>query len=87
MHGDVALTAAAVDEALLEADLGAGSRTCRIPREALAHRRRELAWRDVPFEDTSTDGRIDPRTLTIAWTTCCRRSASSASTRGTSWAT
>jgi thiamine pyrophosphate-dependent acetolactate synthase large subunit-like protein len=25
-----------------------------------------LAWRDVPFEDTSTDGRIDPRTLTIA---------------------
>ena len=25
-----------------------------------------LAWRDVPFEDTSTIDRIDPRTLTIA---------------------
>ncbi|WP_109474289.1 thiamine pyrophosphate-binding protein [Ornithinimicrobium cavernae] len=25
-----------------------------------------LAWRDVPYEDTSRAGRIDPRTLTIA---------------------
>nr|WP_281496899.1 thiamine pyrophosphate-binding protein [Ornithinimicrobium sp. F0845] len=32
-------------------------------RERLA---RELAWRTVPFEDTSGGGRIDPRTLTIA---------------------
>lgn len=68
VHGDVALTAAAVDEALLEADLGAGAagRAGYRSQELAARLARELAWRDVPFEDTSTAGQIDPRTLTIA---------------------
>ncbi|HEX5969600.1 MAG TPA: thiamine pyrophosphate-dependent enzyme, partial [Intrasporangium sp.] len=68
VHGDVALTAAAVDEALLEDDLGAGAagRAGYRSNGLAARLARELAWRDVPFEDTSTDGRIDPRTLTIA---------------------
>lgn len=68
VHGDVALTAAAVDEALLEGDLGAGAAGRAGYRSAglAARLARESAWRDVPFEDTSTDGRIDPRTLTIA---------------------
>jgi acetolactate synthase I/II/III large subunit len=68
VHGDVALTAAAVDEALLEADLGAGAagRAGYRSPELAARLVRELAWRDVPFEDTSTAGQIDPRTLTIA---------------------
>ncbi|MFF0311114.1 thiamine pyrophosphate-binding protein [Streptosporangium sp. NPDC004379] len=35
--------------------------------EALALRiAREVRWRDVPYADESGDGRIDPRTLTIA---------------------
>jgi len=38
-----------------------GYRTEEVARR-LAHERR---WRDVPFEDTSTPVRIDPRTLTI----------------------
>ncbi|HEX6054637.1 MAG TPA: thiamine pyrophosphate-binding protein [Intrasporangium sp.] len=68
VHGDVALTAAAVDEALLEGDLGAwaAGRAGYRSNGLAARLARELAWRDVPFEDTSTDGRIDPRTLTIA---------------------
>ncbi len=68
VHGDVALTAAAVDEALLEADLGAGAagRAGYRSPELAARLARELAWRDVPFEDTSTADQIDPRTLTIA---------------------
>jgi thiamine pyrophosphate-dependent acetolactate synthase large subunit-like protein len=68
VHGDVALTAAAVDEALLEADLGAGAagRAGYRSQQLAARLARELAWRDVPFEDTSTAGQIDPRTLTIA---------------------
>ena len=68
VHGDVALTAAAVDEALLEADLGAGAagRAGYRSPELAGRLARELAWRDVPFEDTSTADQIDPRTLTIA---------------------
>ena len=59
--GDVAATAAAALE-----ELGGGTaygyRTEGV-RERLAT---SLAWRTVPYPDTSTDGRIDPRTLTIA---------------------
>jgi thiamine pyrophosphate-dependent acetolactate synthase large subunit-like protein len=68
VHGDVALTAAAVDEALLEEDLGAGgaSRAGYRSPELAARLARELAWRNVPFEDRSTADQIDPRTLTIA---------------------
>ncbi|MEW9531373.1 thiamine pyrophosphate-binding protein [Microbispora sp. NPDC049125] len=41
-----------------------GRRGYRSPElaERLA---REVRWRDVPYDDTSRDGRIDPRTLTI----------------------
>ncbi|HKX69223.1 MAG TPA: thiamine pyrophosphate-binding protein [Intrasporangium sp.] len=68
VHGDVALTAAGVDESLLEGDLGAGAagRAGYRSPELATRLARELAWRDVPFEDTSTDGQIDPRALTIA---------------------
>ncbi len=68
IHGDVALTAAAVDEALLEEELGAGAagRAGYRSPELAARLARELAWRDVPFEDRSTADQIDPRTLTIA---------------------
>lgn len=74
--GDVALTATAVDQeltaaavttALGEAAPGPGHTAYGLrtneTREALDT---ALAWRDVPFEDTSRDGQIDPRTLTIA---------------------
>lgn len=70
--GDVAVTAAAALEALT-GDHAPGSRRAdgdaahgyRSPglRERLET---ALAWREVPFEDTSTADRIDPRTLTIA---------------------
>ncbi|MFC4121553.1 thiamine pyrophosphate-binding protein [Nonomuraea zeae] len=39
-----------------------GYRT-RVPADLIAA---ERAWRSVPYEDESGDGRIDPRTLTIA---------------------
>jgi thiamine pyrophosphate-dependent acetolactate synthase large subunit-like protein len=39
-----------------------GYRTAAV-RDRIARERR---WRDVPFDDDSHDGRIDPRTLTIA---------------------
>lgn len=74
--GDVAATAAAVTNHLVAGRPGAdrrdadrtraGARTAyRSPevRERLAS---ELCWRDVPFQDTGGDGRIDPRTLSIA---------------------
>ncbi|MDV3221816.1 thiamine pyrophosphate-binding protein [Intrasporangium sp.] len=68
VHGDVALTAAALDEALLGADLGdgaAGRPGYRSP-EVGERLRRELGWHHVPFEDTSTSDLIDPRTLSLA---------------------
>jgi acetolactate synthase-1/2/3 large subunit len=58
--GDVDQTALAV-----AAELGgpvAGYRSQEL-RERIA---REHRWRDVPFEDSSGGGRIDPRTLSIA---------------------
>ncbi|GAA3418698.1 thiamine pyrophosphate-binding protein [Streptosporangium vulgare] len=66
--GDVPEVAAAVADALRPA----GSRPSNpVPRgyrtPALADRiAAERAWRNVPYEDESGDGRIDPRTLTIA---------------------
>jgi len=63
--GDVAATARAV-----LAELDARGFTGRPPgyrSPALAGRlEREGRWRDVPFEPVAEDGRIDPRTLTIA---------------------
>ncbi|MFK5689183.1 thiamine pyrophosphate-binding protein [Ornithinimicrobium sp. LYQ92] len=58
--GDVALTARAVTETL-----GAPRTAYRTP-EVRDRLERELRWRDVPFDDDSADGRIDPRTLSIA---------------------
>lgn len=61
--GDVAVVARAVD-----AELAARGHTAAGPRdEALRSRiAREIRWRDVPYDDLSAAGRIDPRTLTIA---------------------
>jgi thiamine pyrophosphate-dependent acetolactate synthase large subunit-like protein len=57
--GDVSATAAA-----------AASRVTHRPRyrsdSVRARITESVLWRDVPFDDTSTDARIDPRTLTIA---------------------
>ncbi|MDH6582783.1 acetolactate synthase-1/2/3 large subunit [Streptomyces sp. SAI-133] len=58
--GDVALTARHVLAAV--SGERQGLRTPDI-REALATR---LRWRDLPYEDTGTRDRIDPRTLTVA---------------------
>jgi len=79
VHGDVTATAVAARAALTSAPTDApttdapgggdaGERTTYSwrsdeLRERLAS---ELAWRTVPFEDTSGDGRIDSRALTIA---------------------
>ncbi|MFG1749951.1 thiamine pyrophosphate-binding protein [Streptosporangium sandarakinum] len=50
-----------------EAGTRAGPRRAGYRSEALALRiAREVRWRDVPYADESGDGRIDPRTLTIA---------------------
>jgi thiamine pyrophosphate-dependent acetolactate synthase large subunit-like protein len=62
--GDVAATARAV---LAELDArgfsaGPGYRSAKIAGRLA----REGRWRDVPFEPDAEDGRIDPRTLTIA---------------------
>ncbi|MGV9533903.1 thiamine pyrophosphate-binding protein [Streptosporangium sandarakinum] len=50
-----------------EAGTRAGPGRAGYRSEALALRiAREVRWRDVPYADESGDGRIDPRTLTIA---------------------
>jgi thiamine pyrophosphate-dependent acetolactate synthase large subunit-like protein len=59
--GDVRATAEAVT-AVLDRPAGPGYRTPQV-RAALAER---VRWRDVPYDDTGTADRIDPRTLTIA---------------------
>ncbi|MGW4471982.1 thiamine pyrophosphate-binding protein [Nonomuraea sp. NPDC004354] len=60
--GDVARVATAVTAALG----GTPSRaSCRTP-ELAARIAGEVRWRGVPYQDESGDGRIDPRTLTIA---------------------
>ncbi|HYJ68939.1 MAG TPA: thiamine pyrophosphate-binding protein [Nocardioidaceae bacterium] len=58
--GDVAETAQAAAGALADTT-ATGYRTDDV-RVALTDR---LRWRDVPYSDTGTDDRIDPRTLTI----------------------
>ncbi|GAA3148482.1 thiamine pyrophosphate-binding protein [Streptomyces rectiviolaceus] len=59
--GDVLLTAEETRSALGD-NGGLGYRT-PATADALAAR---LSWRDVPYEDTGTRDRIDPRTLSIA---------------------
>ncbi|WP_134773052.1 thiamine pyrophosphate-binding protein [Ornithinimicrobium flavum] len=58
--GDVARTAEAVAEAL------GVRRTAYRASEVRERLATQLRWRDVPFDDRTGDGRIDPRTLTIA---------------------
>jgi thiamine pyrophosphate-dependent acetolactate synthase large subunit-like protein len=59
--GDVQRTAGAVADAL-----GAATRTAYRTLEVGQRLGRELRWRDVPFDDTGGDGRVDPRALSIA---------------------
>jgi acetolactate synthase I/II/III large subunit len=61
VRGDVALTARAALACLSGRTL-AGYRSDEL-RSRIAH---EARWRDVPYTDEGGDGRIDPRTLTIA---------------------
>ena len=60
LAGDVAATARAVSAALRKHH-SRGRRS-----EQVAERIRRGGWREQPFEDMSGDGRIDPRTLSIA---------------------
>jgi thiamine pyrophosphate-dependent acetolactate synthase large subunit-like protein len=58
--GDVGATASAAHAAL------AGRRLPGYRSDALRDRiAAELRWRDVPYDDESRDGRIDPRTFTL----------------------
>lgn len=61
--GDAALTAAAVTAELHRRGL---SRIGYRTEEMAEGIKREGRWQDVPYEDLGADGRIDPRTLTIA---------------------
>jgi len=61
--GDVRSTSEATAELLRTRPRNSKSRRTPELRERIAA---ELRWRDVPYEDTSTDELIDPRTLTIA---------------------
>ena len=73
--GDVVATATAALEALTSTE-ASSTGEAGSTGEGAAYRYRtpelgerlssSLAWRDVPFEDTSTGDRIDPRTLTMA---------------------
>jgi acetolactate synthase I/II/III large subunit len=60
--GDVDQTAIAVAEQLAGAGPAPAYRSDELSRRIA----REHRWRDVPYEDTSDDSRIDPRTLSIA---------------------
>ncbi|HEU5155755.1 MAG TPA: thiamine pyrophosphate-binding protein [Streptosporangiaceae bacterium] len=61
--GDVAETARAVAVELARRDFSApGYRSAELAGRLA----RELRWRDVPYEDDSGAGRVDPRTLSIA---------------------
>ncbi|MFC6082924.1 thiamine pyrophosphate-binding protein [Sphaerisporangium aureirubrum] len=60
--GDTAATARAVTALLDEA----GHPESRRTPELAARIAREVAWRDVPYADTTGGGRVDPRTLSIA---------------------
>jgi acetolactate synthase-1/2/3 large subunit len=63
--GDVGLTANAVAD-LLRDRPGGGTQAGYHSAELRDRISREVRWRDVPYSDDSTDGKIDPRTLTIA---------------------
>jgi acetolactate synthase I/II/III large subunit len=62
--GDVALTATAVADQLVElnGEHGAGYRSAELADRLKVG----IRWRDVPFDDTSDGDRIDPRSLSIA---------------------
>lgn len=60
IHGDVAVTAREVTDGLSE------ERTAYRTPEVAERLRTQLRWRDVPYEDTGGEGRIDPRTLSVA---------------------
>ncbi len=60
--GDVDQTAIAVAEQLASAGPAPGYRSDELSRRIAAEHR----WRDVPYDDTSDESRIDPRTLSIA---------------------
>jgi acetolactate synthase I/II/III large subunit len=72
--GDVGATARAVADRLAADRLAAEPGTGSEPGAGAGYRSAEVGariasegrWRDVPFTDESGDGRIDPRTLTIA---------------------
>jgi thiamine pyrophosphate-dependent acetolactate synthase large subunit-like protein len=61
--GDVGVTARAASDLLGEPDgSDIGYRSAAL-RDRIAG---EVRWRDVPYDDESDGGRIDPRTLTVA---------------------
>lgn len=64
--GDVEQTAVATRAALANSSRAQGNpvgyRTSEVRRRIDA----DIAWRDVPFTDLSSEGRIDPRTFTLA---------------------
>jgi acetolactate synthase I/II/III large subunit len=62
--GDSALTAEAVTERL--AHVGGPTSARYRTGDVAARLAGGRAWRDVPYDDWGGDGRIDPRTLTIA---------------------
>jgi len=62
--GDVRETARTVGALLAPAEPGEAPTGYRSP-ELAGRIAREVRWRDVPYEDLSGDGRIDPRTLSI----------------------
>ncbi len=61
--GDVAMTAASVARGLAVEPPSVRDKRSSDLRERIA---REVRWRDVPFDDETGEGRIDPRTLSIA---------------------
>ncbi len=61
VSGDVAAVAEAVTAELADWE-SAGWRNPELAQRIAA----EVRWRDVPYVDDSADGRIDPRTLSIA---------------------
>jgi thiamine pyrophosphate-dependent acetolactate synthase large subunit-like protein len=64
--GDARETAAAALAELADRDQGAARPRGYRGDDVHARLQAEVRWRDVPYTDTGGDGRIDPRTLTIA---------------------
>ncbi|GAA4556350.1 thiamine pyrophosphate-binding protein [Planotetraspora kaengkrachanensis] len=63
--GDVRETARTVGALLAERPAAVGRGAGYRSPELAGRISREVRWRDVPYEDLSGDGRIDPRTLSI----------------------